>query len=804
MNFQFRKIVIAILCLFLGAGRLYSQNTGNIHGSVSSTEGHLQYANVLVFNNVDSLKPIQAVITDSTGKFSFSNLTEGRFILKIFLIGYETEKRMLEINNVQKNVDAGNIVLKMMPKALQTIQVSGQKKLIEKTSEGFVVNAAANLTQVGGTLTDLLRNTPTIVVDADGAITVRGKTPLILINGRNSSFTNTDQIASSSIESIEIINNPSAKYDAAAESGIINIKLKKNKQNGFNGAVVLGAGYGARGRLNSSILVNNKTSKWNVGLGYDNRFGGRIRSINGDRINFNLPEAYSLVQRRSDTRTDGLHNTRLNIDYSPNKKHSFGFEALRNYEDENNKEFLTSTISTKSNQFNSTSTRKSIEIQKEKLTEFALNHSKKFDDKRKSWVSSINSSFGDEKQQTGITSQALNEKGAFLGNEFLQQTKNYEISNVTNLKTDYVQPISAKAELQTGYKSTIRHLDADFKSLDYINGTFVSNGLSSNRFDFKEQIHAGYLQFSTVTGNRENPLLKYDVGLRAEKVWNSGKVLSNTATFNKNYLNFFPSVGLAYFKNQDEFWKLTYSKRISRPSLGQLNPFVDITDSLNPRGGNPDLKPELIQSYELGYSKDWSAFSVYAVLFYRHSNNAIRSFTLFNPNGVALTIPLNFGNVSTYGVENVATVKAASVYDLNISFSLFQQNYEGQDLAKDVVNNVFSWNGKWINNLTPWKGGKFQITGVYNSPSATTQGTVNAIYYADMGFQQKLGKGNARLGLVFSDVFNTQKYGYQRLTKDFSFTRISKTDTRAVLLTFAYTFGTSFKEKLMENKFSND
>ena len=171
---------------------------------------------------------------------------------------------------------------------------------------------------------------------------------------------------------------------------------------------------------------------------------------------------------------------------------------------------------------------------------------------------------------------------------------------------------------------------------------------------------------------------------------------------------------------------------------------------------------------------------------------------------MALTIPLNFGNVSTYGVENVATVKAATVYDLNISFSLFQQNYEGQDLAKDVVNNVFSWNGKWINNLTPWKGGKLQITGVYNSPSATTQGTINAIYYADMGFQQKLGKGNARLGLVFSDVFNTQKYGYQRLTKDFSFTRISKTDTRAVLLTFAYTFGTSFKEKLMENKFSND
>ena len=801
---QLRKIVMGFLILLIGTGYSFAQNTGSISGVITSTEGHLQYANVLIYNDADSLKPVQAVITDSTGKFTLNNLADGRFKINVFLIGFVTEKRVIVVSNQLNKINAGNILLKTLPKELQAIQVSGQKKLIEKTAEGFVVNAGANLTQVGGTLTDLLRSTPTIVVDGDGSVTLRGKTPLILINGRNSSFTNTDQIASSSIESIEIINNPSAKYDAAAESGIINIKLKKNKQNGFNGAMVLGSGYGARGRMNSSILVNNKTSKWNIGLGYDNRFGGRIRSINGDRTNFNLPDAYKLTQRRSDTRTDALHNIKFNMDYTPDKKNSFGFEALRNYEDENNNEFLTSTISTKLNQFNTKSTRRSIEIQHEKLSEFEMNHSKKFDNKRKSWTSSISSSFGDERQNTGITSQALNESNVILGNEFLQQTKNYEKSNVTNLKTDYVQPISENAEILTGYKSTIRHLDADFKSLDNINGNFVPNVLTSNRFDFREQIHAGYLQYSSFTGKKENPIMKYDIGLRAEQVWNKGKVLSNNATFNNNYLKLFPSVGVAYFKNQDEFWKLTYSKRISRPSLGQLNPFVDITDSLNPHGGNPDLKPELIQSFELGYSKDLSAFSMYSVLFYRHSNNAIRSFTLFKPNGVALTIPLNFGNVSTYGLENVATVKASSIYDFNISFSLFQQNYEGKDLAKDAANNVFSWNGKWINNVSPWKGGKLQITGVYNSPLATTQGTINAIYYADLGFQQKLGKGNARLGLVFSDVFNTQKYGYKRLTSDFSFTRISKTDTRAFLLTYAYTFRTSFKEKLMENKFSND
>ena len=797
-------LLFFLLAFVLISSKGVSQENKSIQGVVSSAEGHLQYANVLLFHGLDSIKPLHAIITDSSGRFAFTNLQSGTYTIKVLLIGYTSNQRVITLSADQKNIDLGMINLKILSKELESINISGQKKLIEKTAQGFVVNASANLTQVGGTLTDLLRNTPTKVVDGDGAVTLRGKTPMILINGRNSSFTNTDQIASSSIESIEIINNPSAQYDAAAESGIINVKLKKNKQNGFNGAMVVGTGYGARGRFNSSVLLNNKTSKWNIGAGYDNRFAGRTRGLTGDRTNFNLIDVYSINQTRADKRTEALQNMKFTVDYSPNSNNQISFEALKNFTGENNNEFLTSTISNQQKLFGSKTTRQSIEITNEKLSEYAMNYNRKFSDKRKSFTSSISTSIGNEKQNTDITSQAYDVLDLKKGNEFLQKTNNYQNTTLTNLKADYVQPISERSELLTGYKGTLRNMDADFQVRDKINGALIQNILASNNFKFNEQIHAGYIQLNSYSGTKDNPTFKYDMGLRGEGVSNDGVVKTTNQTFKNNYFKLFPSAGIAYFKNADEFWKINYSRRINRPGLGQLNPFIDITDSLNPHGGNPDLKPELVNSLELGYSKDLKAFNFYSVVFYRHANNAIRSFTIFKPNGVALIIPVNFGNVSTYGLEQVTTVKASRVYDFNLSFSLFQQKYEGSNVAKDVVNNVFSWYGKWINNFTTWKGGKLQVTAVYNSPLATPQGKRVAIYYTDLGFQQKLGKENGRLGLVISDLFNTQRNGFVQNTKDFTFTRKSKIDSRAILLTFALTIGGKFKEKLMENKFTND
>jgi hypothetical protein len=798
---RFLSVFLLLCCISVS---VLGQGKGSIYGKVMDGIAPMEFVTVTLFSGNDYTVFEQNTTSDSVGIFLFEGLAVGKYQLKFKLLGFKSSQLKVDIGNDKLNVDAGEIAMLTDTKQLQSVTVASQKSIIKKTAQGFIVNANSNITQAGGTATDLLRNTPTVVVDAEGAITLRGKTPLILINGRNSSITGTDQIPASSIESIEIINNPSAQYDASAEAGIINIKLKKNKQKGTNGALVLGAGLSTKGRVNSSLLLNHKTAKWNIGLAYDNRFAGRIRNIEADRVNFDIPDAYFLNQRRADDRLEKLQNLRLNIDFSPNASNSIGFEATGTLEGQDNNEALTNLLLSKANNFDAKNTRTSREIAKEKVAEFALNYSRQFANKRKEFTANISTSFNKDRENTDINSQAYSATDAAMGNLFLQKTHNYENSNVTNIKTDFVQPLTSKSTIGMGYKAILRYLDADFLSQDNIAGLYVTNTAASNLFTFHEQVHAGYVQYSGFTGEESSPKLKYEIGIRGEQVWNNGNTAGNQIAFSNNYFNVFPTANLAYYKHSNEFWKLSYGRRINRPGLGQLNPFVDITDSLNQHGGNPYLKPELVHSFELGYSKDWEKLSIYSVLYYRIASNTIRGFTVLQSSGVAISKPANFGNVVTYGIENIFSAKPSPKYDFNLSVSLFQQNIDGGSKGYEVANNVFSWYGKLINNFALWGGSKLQITGVYNAPIALPQGRRIAIYNVDLGLQQKLGKGNARLGLVVTDIFNTQKSGQLLTGSNFTYNRIAKVDTRAILVTFACTFGGIFKEKLLENKFSND
>ncbi|WP_233566103.1 outer membrane beta-barrel family protein [Flavobacterium sp. 81] len=361
-----------------------------------------------------------------------------------------------------------------------------------------------------------------------------------------------------------------------------------------------------------------------------------------------------------------------------------------------------------------------------------------------------------------------------------------------------------KTIVETGYKGTFRSFDSDFQSADLVNGEYVVNPITSNSFKFNEQINAFYGMLNSFIGSAENPKWKYNLGLRAENVSNNGATQNNSDRFNNDYLKLFPSASLQLNLESNDFVKIGYSKRINRPDLDDLNPFMDITDALNPHSGNPYLKPEIIHIAELSYNKEWSKYSFSTNAFYRNATDAIRQYAELKDNGVILLMPKNIGSTITYGVETIFSLKPIGFYDANISITAFQQKINASNLAQDVVSNAFNWYGKIINNFVPWKGGKLQIIGNYNSALATAQGKRIPIYNVDMGFQQKLGKGNARLGLVVTDMFNTLESGYKNNTALFSSNRTNKSDTRALMLTFAYTFKSDFKEKLLENQFSTE
>ena len=798
----FQFLLVFLFCFT--AQSIFAQNSGKISGTVSDKAIPLEFVTVSLSKMADTGKTLFFTTTDSNGIFSFDKVELGDYLIKFSLIGYTASSQNISLSQSVPAIKMENYSMMKDANFLQTVTVTSQKKLIEKTPQGFIVNAAATITAVGGTATDLLKNTPTVSVDAEGAITLRGKIPLILINGRNSNLANPDQIPASSIESIEIINNPTAKYDANAESGIINIKLKKNKQNGINGALALGAGLGSRGRVNSSLLINYKIKKINVGLAYDNRFAGRTRKINGSRTNFYLPDTYLFNQNRKDKRLEQLQNLKLNIDFSPNTKHSFSFEAVGNLEGQDNNESLNTAIYKQDKDLNANTNRHSLELARGKVAEFAFDYSRKFNTEGKSLSASITSSVENGRENTTITSQSLDKYDMGTGNLWYQRTHNYENGNISTAKIDYAFPLSEKAQIETGYKSIFRHINADYETADLLNNMYVVNTSASNIFNFKEQVHAAYALYNSSFGNKEKQNWKYNLGIRAEQVFNNGNTQNNSTKFTNQYLKLFPNASLVYYTKPEAYWKLSYGKRINRPGLGQLNPFTDITDSLNPHSGNPNLKPEIIHALEFGYNKEWSGTSFSANIFYRYAVNTIRQYAQLQPNGASLLYPVNIGSGVTYGIENIISVKAAAFYDFNASLSLFQQQLNGSNVSTDAVQSAFGWYAKLINNIVLWKGGKLQVTGNYNSTLATPQGKRIAQYFADLGFQQKLGKGNARLGLTVTDIFNTFKSGYINNTPLFSNYRYGKADTRAFIITFAWFFKSAFKEKLLENKFSTD
>jgi outer membrane receptor protein involved in Fe transport len=777
-----------------------SAQTSSINGTVSQAEKPLEFVSVLLYR--DSSQRIASAYTDSTGQFRLNNLVPGNYTLRLQLVGYQTKNIPVQIKNGTNAI--GVISLNTDASQLKSVEVNSVRRIIKKTPNGFIINAKDNITQIGGTATDLLSNTPTVVTDPENGITIRGKTPLILINGRNSNIRSIDNIPASSIESIEIINNPSAQYDAESEGGIINITLKKNTGKGTNGSFVLGTGVGAKGRLNSAVLLGHQEGKWNIGLNYDNRFAGRTRHADAERINYFLPDNYKQTQYRNDQRYEETHNGKLNIDFTPDKRHTIGLEINGNIDNQHNKETLVTNISRSNKSFAGANSRLSDELEKGKEMEFALNYDQKFSNPKKKLSIILTSGLNWDRQNTDIPTTPLDSNGIQNGAIYMQRTHNYENAGVSNARIDYTVPVSATSVLAMGYKGTFRHIDADFVSEYLQGGSYILNPKASNHFLFNEEIQAGYMQYKGSIEQTASTSWKYDIGLRAEQTHNTGKDAGGKQLFSNSYLKLFPSATLSYYMSSSDFIKLGYYRRINRPGLGQLNPFIDITDSLNPHGGNPYLQPEIVNAFETGITKEWKKTSITFNVFYRHAVNSIRTLITLSNNGVALVLPQNIGTNDTYGVETIGSFEPFSFWAMNASVSLFRQQFNAGNVATGVSNSAVSGYGKLINNFSLAKNSKLQVAYNYTAPSVTPQGKRIAVYNADLGFQQKISKGRGALGLVITDIFNTQKNGFTASGTDFDYHRFFKVDTRAILVSFAWSFRTKLKEELLENKFSNE
>ena len=796
-----KKIILFLILIV--SFKNYSQ-TKSIIGKIADNKKDLLFSNIVLFKQNNSLNIIKSAVSDSLGKFKIDSVAIDSYVLKIEHLGYLSKKINLNVNNSKNIFDLETIFLKPEANLLGEVKITSTRKSVKQTTQGFIIKAKDNITQAGGTATDLLKNTPTVAVDAEGGLTIRGKKPLILINNRRSSLSNTDRIPASSIESIEIINNPSAQYDSDSDGGIINIKLKKNIASGTNGAILFGAGFGAKGRANSSFIINYLKKDWNFGLAYDNRFAGRTRKADSKRTNFFEPINYLVDQNRNDNRLEITQSLKLNVDYTLDEKNSFGVELIANKNGEDNNERQNSTVFTKNAFFNYSNSRFSNELARENGIETNFNYTRKFNDVRKKLAINLTSILDFDKENTNIDVTNFDSSGAVFGNKTFERTHNYANNKESTLQFDYSFPVTSKGTFDTGFKTIFRTVNADFVAENLISNQYIINTAASNLFNFSEQIHASYLQFRSCIGDEKESKFNYDIGIRLEQVYNENKPTTSTLGYNRNYFNYFPTANAAYYFKQSEFLKINVSKRINRPSLEQLNPFVDITDALNTHSGNPNLQPEIINAFEIGYNNETAKINFSSNIFYRDAKNIIKNLISLQNGGVTNVRPDNFGNSITYGFETIASLNLAKYWNSNISFSLFKQKIEGNNINGDTSSDVNSWNGKWINTFTLFKEGKLQIINEYNAPTATPQGTRIGINNMDIGYQHKIFYNRIGFGLVVTDVFNTRKSGFVATDAQFDYYRNFKIDTRAILATFAYTFGTKVKEEMMENKFPNE
>ena len=788
----------------------FGQNTGSISGkAIDNQKNIVEFVNVFLTSVNDSTTIINGTVTNNTGSFVLTKVPFGNYLIHFQFIGFVNHQQPVWLNDANKNIDLGTIIMKQDAIALNSVEISAFRNLIQKTEEGIVVNASENLTQIGGTAADLMKNMPGVQVDMEGKITVRGRTPLIMINGRVSGIggvdrvTNLEQIPASSIERIEIITNPSAKYDADAESGIINIVLKNNTNLGTNGAVALGGGFGARYRLNGSFLINRNTKKWDLGLAYDNWFTTRTRTVNKQRIQYDSDENHFLSQPREDERTIQTQTARFNVGYTPNSKNSFKLEGIWLFEGQDNYETIVSTTETSLHDFTSRNSRFSNEIRRFHTGELLFNYTKKFNQNRVLSID-VSSAIEYNRENTDISTQDLTEQNTGIGNPFLQKTHFYEDANLTNFTVNYEHPVKESGIIEAGYKTNLRFINDDYLRSNQLNGSFTTDFLHTDIFKFNEQIHALYLQYTGWTGTQQEPRLKYQFGIRPEQVWNTGDNVYSLYNFSNNYFQLYPSASLIYYTPKRNSFKLAYSKRINRPSIGDYSPFIDITDSLNVWSGNPDIQPEISHAIGFTYNHAFKNASLSTSLFYRLTSNSIFPYTTIDNSGVSITRPENFGNSSTYGAEAVFTYKPLNFWTINIDASLYEQRIEQYPQLQNTLKNQLSGYAKFINSFGLWKNGRLQITANYTSPIVIPQGVKKEIYFVDLGFQQKILKGQGRLALTVTDIFDTQRSKSTVSGSNFEYTHYRKVDTRAVMLIFAFTFRSEFKEKLLENKFKND
>lgn len=777
-----------------------SPKIGILSGKVvdADTGNPMDYTAVSILSRKDS-SLVGGGLTNEKGEFKISQIPLGVYRIKVSFMGYRDAVRdSLRISPNKPEIELGTIKLRPWAETLDEVVVSGEKSVFENAIDRRIFNVEKNLVSMGGSATDVLETIPSIAVDQDGGISLRGSSSiLVLIDGKPSSLTGADrgaileQIPASAIERIEVVTNPSAKYDAEGVGGIINIVLKKNKLEGINALASLSAG--TRDKYNGSLNINYRTGGWNLFGSYSYRLNNNLFWRNSD---FNSTGDDSF-QRVLDT--DGLRNGtnnlgRIGADYAITDRSTLGVAATYSLDKgEDNSNSFQREYSTNPDPYK-TLFIGTAEAEEGYNYDLSANYKLTFPKLGRELTALISNSFNSEDQNELYDQKSLDTDGKFLGSPNIRDNNNGRTNNLYVIQTDYVHPFKDnKRKIETGYKSTIRKIDSDqiFRNLNNTSGEFEYNDTLSNHFIYTEQVHALYGTFSNQIGK-----FGYQTGLRFEQTLTKAKQIVKNQVYPNNYAGLFPSVFLSYKIADENQLQINYSRRVSRPNIRSLNPFIDASNQLSISYGNPYIQPEYTNSMELSYLKGWKKVFLTSSVYYRNTNDAVQRISSFNAvDSVQETTFANLTRNTTYGFEFINRYSPTNNFNTTLTYNFFRTQIEGIDSLNIRSNDNLSWSVNLMSNLSIPKWVDVQIMGSYRAPVVNAQGKSLSVYFVNLGLKKDILKKKGTLSLNVSDVFNNREFRVNSSGSGFTSEGKFKRESQIATLTFTYKIGRFIEKK---------
>lgn len=790
-----KTLFILFNLIFLTVNGIFSQSLAgaSIVGKVmeASTEEPMEFVNVVLLKTADETQ-VKGAITGKGGEFRFIEIPPGEYFLQFSFIGFETKQTApLSITDKSGEIDLGEINIQMDGDLLEEVEVVAEKSTYNFSIDRKIYNVEKDIMSQTSSATEILQNIPSITVDVDDQISLRGSSNItFFINGKPSALMRANSVAAlrsipaNTIERIEIITNPSAKYRPDGVGGIINIVLKKETRRGLNGTLL--GNIGNLDRQSANLTLNHSFGKVNVFGSYGFRHRNTPRRRQDTRINKdgNGGIISSSENDNVTARNDYSHVVNGGVDFSLGENTSVEIAGNYYWGKDDDKTLSTWTVEDESlSAF--TIDQNSVDLEEEYELSALIEH--EFDDDHTlsfelnyASYSELEDNFYDEKHTSPSVFNALSHNLVEKGGPLME------------FSLEYARPIGEESELQAGYIGEILNDEIRFLIEDFENpeGVWVTDFSKTNHFILKQQIHAFYATFGHSVG-----AFSFLAGLRAEQALLTSDLITTDVQVPNNYFRLYPTLHLTYELGDKQELQLNYSRRVNRPDSDELNPFAEYRDPRNREVGNPDLKPENTHSLELGYHLQTDRFSFIPSLYYRYTYDAFTDIEEIVEDTVLQERRINLATEQAAGLEMILTGNVKEMLQFNFSINAFYNEIDASNVGLSNNRSNITWNSKLALNANFTSSSYAQINASYRSARINSQGKSRPLFLLNAGLRQDIWQNKASLTLTVSDVFNTLKFRRLIDTPYLYRNTTYKRNSQIVYLGFTYRFGKAFNTK---------